>query len=255
MTQTIGILGVGHFGGYLVEGLLRGDNALRVILSPRGAAKAKELSERHGLEIAPNNQAVVDKSDVVLLATRPKDAAATVAALRWREGQRLVIFAAGIRPASLALGPAVGVRAMACAACAHGESTVVIHPEDAVTRDVLKSLGPVLTMPSEAALEAGTVMYGYYAMLFGLMEEGERWAKAQGIPDAAARDIVAWCFRGAGTMRLHDIKESLPDIVASLATPGGLTECGLNSLRSEDGIAAWGRAMDAQLRKVRGQDK
>ncbi|MCX7355885.1 MAG: NAD(P)-binding domain-containing protein [Alphaproteobacteria bacterium] len=254
MTQTIGILGVGHFGGYLVEGLLRAQG-LRVILSPRGAAKAKELSQRHGLEIAPDNQALVDRSDVVFLATRPKDAAATVAALRWREGQRLVIFAAGIRPAVLSIGPAVGVRAMACAACAHGESTVVVHPDDPVARGVLEKLGPVLVMPSEAALEAGTVMYGYYAMLFGLMEEGERWAKAQGIPDQAARDIVAWCFRGAGTMRLHDIKEALPDIVASLATPGGLTECGLNSLRSEDGMAAWARAMDAQLRKVRGQDK
>jgi pyrroline-5-carboxylate reductase len=254
VTQTIGILGVGHFGGYLVEGLMRA-KGLRVILSPRGATKAKELSQRHGLEIAPDNQALVDRSDVVFLATRPKDAAATVAALRWREGQRFVVFAAGVRPAMLSIGPAVGVRAMACAACAHGESTIVVHPGDPIALGVLERLGPVLVMPSEAALEAGTVMYGYYAMLFGLMEEGERWAKAQGIPDQAARDIVAWCFRGAGTMRLHDIKESLPDIVASLATPGGLTERGLNSLRSEDGIAAWGRAMDAQLRKVRGEDK
>ena len=251
MTQTIGILGVGHFGGYLVDGLMRAPDT-RVILSPRGAAKAKELSQHHGLEIAPDNQALVDRSDVVFLATRPKDAAATVAALRWREGQRLVIFAAGVRPTLLSIGPAVGIRAMACAACAHGESTIVVHPDDPVARGVLERLDPVLVMPSEAALEAGTVMYGYYAMLFGLMEEGERWAKAQGIPDAAARDIVAWCFRGAGTMRLHDIKVPLPDIVASLATPGGLTECGLNSLRAEDGIAAWGRAMDAQLRKVRG---
>ena len=254
MTLTVGILGVGHFGGYLVDGLKRGGGDLRVILSPRGAAKAKALAARHDLAIAPDNQTLVDQSDVVLLATRPKDAAATVAALRWREGQRLMIFAAGIRPAVLSIGPAVGVRAMACAACAHGESTVVVHPDDPVARGVLEKLGPVLVMPSEAALEAGTVMYGYYAMLFGLMEEGERWAKAQGIPDAAARDIVAWCFRGAGTMRLHDIKEALPDIVASLATPGGLTERGLNSLLGEDGIAAWGRAMDAQLRKVRGED-
>lgn len=253
MTLTIGILGVGHFGGYLVEGLLRGGNAPRVILSPRGAAKAKELSERHGLEIAPDNQALIDRCDVVFLATRPKDAAPTAASLRWREGQRVVIFAAGVRPAQLSIEPAVGVRAMACAACAHGESTVVMHPEDAVARTALEKLGPVLLMPNEAALEAGTVMYGYYAMLFGLMEEGERWAKAQGIPDAAARDIVAWCFRGAGTMRLHDIAIPLPDIVASLATPGGLTECGLNSVRGEDALAAWGRAMDAQLKKVRGQ--
>lgn len=255
MTLTVGILGVGHFGGYLVEGLKRGGGDLRVVLSPRSAAKAKELAARHGLAIALDNQALVDQSDIVLLATRPKDAAATVAALRWREGQRLVIFAAGIRPSALSIGPATAIRAMACAACAHGESTVVIHPDDAVARGVLERLGPVLVMPNDGALEAGTVMYGYYAMLFGLMEEGERWAKAQGIPDAAARDIVAWCFRGAGTMRLHDIKESLPDIVASLATPGGLTERGLNSLRAEDGIAAWGRAMDAQLRKVRGEDK
>lgn len=255
MTLTVGILGVGHFGGYLVDGLKRGGGDLRVILSPRGTAKAQELAARHGLAVAADNQALVDQSDIVLLATRPKDAATTVASLRWREGQRLVIFAAGIRPADLSIGPATAIRAMACAACAHGESTVVIHPDDPVARGVLERLGPVLAMPNDAALEAGTVMYGYYAMLFALMEEGERWATARGIPDTAARDIVAWCFRGAGTMRLHDIKESLPDIVASLATPGGLTECGLNSLRAEDGIAAWGRAMDAQLRKVRGEDQ
>lgn len=253
MTQTVGILGVGHFGGYLTEGLMRDAERPRVILSPRSAEKAKQLSARYGLEIAADNQALIDRSDVVLLATRPKDAAATVAALRWRAGQRLVVFAAGVRPASLSVGPATAIRAMACAACAHGESTVVIHPDDTVVRDVLAPLGPVLAMPSETALEAGSVMYGYYAMLFGLMEEGERWAKAKGIPDRAAREIVAWCFRGAGTMRLHDIREPLPDIVASLATPGGLTECGLNSLRAEDGMAAWGRALDAQLRRVRGK--
>lgn len=255
MTVTVGILGVGHFGGYLVEGLKRGADAPRVILSPRSADKARVLAERHGLTIAPDNQSLVDQSDIVLLATRPKDAAVTVAALRWREGQRLVIFAAGVRPESLSIGPAVAIRAMACAAAAQGESTVVIHPDDAVSRGALERLGPVLVMPDERALEAGTVMYGYYAMLFALMEEGERWAMSQGIPHEAARDIVAWCFRGAGGMRLRDKHEPLPDIVSSLATPGGLTERGLISLKSEDGLAAWGRAMDAQLRRVRGEDR
>ena len=86
------------------------------------------------------------------------------------------------------------------------------------------------------------------------MAEGERWAMSQGIPDEATRDIVAWCFRGAGGMRLRDKHEALSDIVASLATPGGVTEKGLVSLKSEDALAAWARAMDAQLRRVRGDD-
>ncbi len=251
MSERIGILGVGHFGGYLVEGLSRGARSVPLVLSPRNAGRAAALAARHGCAVAASNQDAVDRADVVLLATRPDDAAAIVASLRWRKDQVLVSFCGGVSRAAFSAAPATVVRAMASAAVAAGESTVVVWPEDARVRSVLERLGPVLAMADEETLESGTVMYGYYAMLFGVMAEGESWAEKHGIAPDAAREIVGLAFRGAGLMRLRDKDLSTEDILRSLATPGGLTERGLAVLEKDGALKSWGRALDAVLRRIK----
>jgi pyrroline-5-carboxylate reductase len=257
VSTTVGILGVGHFAQYLVEGLRRGgDESPRIVLSPRREGVARALAARYPrVEVAADNQAVVDAADVVLLAVRAKDSVPVVNALKWRKGQRLVSMVAGTTIAALAAAsPATIIRGMASAAIARHESTIVIYPDDPRARALLEPLGPVLVMPDEATLAAASVMYGYYAMLFAVMAEGERWVRDHGATQAAARTIVGWAFRGAGNMLLADPSRALPEIVASLATPGGITEKGLESLEAEGALAAWGRALDAALRRTRGEE-
>lgn len=256
MSATIGILGVGHFAQYLVEGLRQGGGTAPVVLSPRREATARTLAARFpNVAVAADNQSVVDAADVVLLTVRAKDAVPVAAALKWRAGQRLITMAAGTTIASLSVtSPATVIRGMASAAIARHQSTIVIYPDDARARTVLEPLGPVLVMRDEAALAAASVMYGYYAMLFAIMAEGERWVMGHGVSAEAARTIVGWAFRGAGNMLLDEPARALPDIVASLATPGGITEKGLESLEAEGALSAWQRALDAALRRTRGEE-
>ena len=110
----IGIIGVGHLAGYLVEGLRRAQDCPEIVLSPRNAEKSGALAGRFGARVAADNAQVVEAADTVVLATRPAQAVQAATRLPWRAGQTLICVAAGIPLGALAAagGPATVVRAM-----------------------------------------------------------------------------------------------------------------------------------------------
>ena len=48
MGQVLGIIGTGHFAGYLVAGLCRAGDGPRIVVSPRNATVAQRLAEAFG---------------------------------------------------------------------------------------------------------------------------------------------------------------------------------------------------------------
>ena len=113
MTTSVGIIGVGHLAGYLVEGLRCGGDGPVITLSPRNAGKSGALAERFGARVAADNVHVVEEADTVILATRPAQAVHAATGLPWRVGQVLICVAAGIPLDALVpvAGPATVVRA------------------------------------------------------------------------------------------------------------------------------------------------
>ena len=68
-----------------------GEQRATFLLSPRNADIAKRLAERFSfVEVAGDNQAVIDGSDIIFLAVRPQVAADVLGALKFRQGQRIV---------------------------------------------------------------------------------------------------------------------------------------------------------------------
>ena len=88
--ETIGVVGVGTISSAAVRGLSEqsGPSAPAFVLSPRNAAKAKALDDAYAnVEVAADNQAVVDGCDCILLAVLPGQAEAVCEPLKFREGQ------------------------------------------------------------------------------------------------------------------------------------------------------------------------
>ncbi|MEN5081799.1 pyrroline-5-carboxylate reductase dimerization domain-containing protein [Bosea sp. TWI1241] len=246
----IGFIGVGHLAEELIAGWLRsGVPAERMILSPRG--HGRDLAERHGITLAADNDAVVAGADIVVLATRPTDAVAAVAGLGWRAGQLLVSACAGVPLDALrsAVAPAAPVRIMPLTAASIGASPTTVYPDLPALRPLLVRLGPVIPLAGEAQFEVATVsaaIYGWAQMLIGL---GRDWSVAQGLSEQAARQLAATTFVAAGRM-VAERPEPVEELLASLVTPGGITERGLSVL-SEDGVPqGWERACDAVLAKL-----
>ena len=253
MTTTVGLLGVGHLAEYLVPGLLRALAPDALLLSPRNREKAAALADIHGIPLAADNADLVERSDVVLLATRPAQAPDAIAGLPWRRGQILVSLCAGVPIAALAAAaPASAARAMPISAARIGQSPTCLYPDSQPAREVLAPLGPVLLLPDEAGFEAATVSAAYYGWVHALIGEIANWTSAAGVPPELARQLIGQTTAAAAGMVAADGERPIEDLVRSLATPGGITELGLKHLDEAGSFDDWRAACDAVLAKLRG---
>jgi pyrroline-5-carboxylate reductase len=251
--ERVGIIGVGHLAGYLVEGLRRASP--EIILSPRNLERSATLAARLGATVAADNQAVADAADLVLLTTRPADAVEAVEGITWRPGQTL-ISTAGALPLDLlrpAAAPATAVRAMPISCAALGQSPTLLWPDNAQARALFALLGQVHVVADESRFVAATAIAAFYGWVYALLDETVAWTVASGVPQQTARSLVLETTRGAVDMALAQPDESLAAILETLATPGGITEHGLGILRNHHALTAWTDALDAVLARMRGE--
>ncbi len=254
--MTVGILGVGRLAEFLVPGLLRDTDAPQMLLSPRNADRSARLAERYGLMVAGDNGELVAFCDLVLLATRPDQAVEAIHGLPWRQDRTLVSLCAGLPLSALAphSGPAALARAMPVSAARIGESPTCLHPDLAPARALLSRLGPVTAVADEPGFEAASALGAYYGWVHALIGEIAGWTAEAGAEPAAARELAARMTRAAAGMVLEQEELSLEEILAELATPGGVTALGLETLGERAALEAWREACAAVLTRFRARD-
>lgn len=251
--MKVGIIGVGHLAGYLVDGMMRCNPAPEIVLSPRGADNAKRLSERYGLTIAESNAAVVEHSDVVLLATRPLDLLDAVSGLPWREGQTAISVAAGVALSGLArsVAPATAVRSLPVTAAEIGESPTCLFPENTVARSLFGQLGSVHVFPDEETFDLGAMQGVVFSVFHAGIQTVAEWFENNGLDADTARSLTAAAFRATGGMVAKHPERRFDDMVSEYATDGSLTLTTLENLRAHGGLSAWPIALDAAYKRCR----
>ncbi|MBW2122428.1 MAG: NAD(P)-binding domain-containing protein, partial [Deltaproteobacteria bacterium] len=90
--MRLGFVGTGSITCALVEGLCTAEKPpARILVSPRNPEKAAGLAARFlQVEVAPDNQAVVDGTDCVFLAVLPQIASGVLREIRFRSDQTVV---------------------------------------------------------------------------------------------------------------------------------------------------------------------
>jgi pyrroline-5-carboxylate reductase len=250
----IGIIGTGHLAANMVEGWMRDpENRPTITLSPRNARISAEIAARHGAQVADDNQAVLDVSDIVVLACRPAQSGAALDGLSWRAGQHLVSVCAGVPIAGLPAPGAAVSRAMPLTASRIGESPTILYPGSDAVRAALAPLGTVIAVADEAAFEIASVDAAVYGWAFALIGAMSDWSAEAGLEPAVARHLTAHVFRAATGMVLKHPGAPLPEMLEELATPGGITELGLAELSDRDALDAWKAAADKVLERLRGR--
>ncbi len=250
--MRLGVIGVGHLATSLLKGLLRAGHAPEGIrLSPRG--HGPELAAEHGFALAADNPALVADCDMVLLAVRPADAVDAVRGLPWRADHILVSACAGVTIARLAegAGPAQIVRIMPITASELGASPTTVFPMRPELRPLLGALGTPIALESEDQFEAATVSAAIYGWAQALIRTGAEWGARNGLDPAVARQLMARTFVASGRMQ-GEQDAPMDEILASLCTPGGITEAGLRSLERAGMPEAWDEACDLVLARLRG---
>ncbi|MFD9902895.1 NAD(P)-binding domain-containing protein [Streptomyces sp. NPDC059063] len=254
--QRIGIIGVGEIGRAIVGGLCDGGSggdggeSPEVFLSPRGARTAAELSERYaGVQVCADNQAVVDRSELLIIAVRRHDRHEALAGLRVTGDKTVVNVMAGVSNDDLRRTLATDaplVRAIPLPTVRERRSVTVTYPSHPVVDALFEHLGGVLPVTDEAAFDVFSALTGTLTTHYAYLATLTSWAAGHGIASDDADRYVRSLFQGVGRS-LSDETRSLQQLAADHETPKGNNERIRTTWFAPENSAALGKALDDLL--------
>jgi pyrroline-5-carboxylate reductase len=221
--NTIGFIGVGELALYTIKGLRAGGYSGRILLSPRNRDKANYLQQSFDCAVQDDNQAVVNNSDYIVIATRPAHCLDTLAALEFNAGQVLISVVAGVEieqlltvvPTNLDI-----VRAMPVSSAEASASPTLIYPDHDFVRQLFDHCGNAIAL-YQALIEA---------------TEGPK------LPPELSAELVMGMARGAAELALANRQQSPGEIAEAIATEGTFSKLGLDLLRSQQAFEPWQEA-------------
>ncbi|MFK0291863.1 NAD(P)-binding domain-containing protein [Streptomyces sp. NPDC090442] len=253
--KRIGIIGVGEIGRAIVMGLrYGGDTSTEVFLSPRGARTGAELVEGFGgVQVCADNQDVVDRSELVIIAVRRQDRQDALAGLRVDSDKIVVNVMAGVANDDLRQTLATDaqlVRAIPLPAIRERRSVTVVYPSHPEVDALFGQLGGALPVADEAAFDVFSALTGTLTTHYTYLATLTSWAADQGIASDDADRYVRSLFQGVGRS-LNDETRSLSQLAADHETPNGNNERIRTTWFSQANSEALKKALDGLLADLR----
>jgi pyrroline-5-carboxylate reductase len=259
--MKVGFVGAGN----MATGLARGWAAASgepgapeaMLFADTDPAKAERLASEVEGTAVEGNRAVAETADLVLLAVKP-NVLEQVAGELAEAGTPVVSILAGtsLAPVQDAIPGVEVTRVMPNlgAQLRQGVFCVVFPDElDAARREELSRLlgllGEVIELEEELIDPATAVMGcspGYLALIAEAMVEA---GVDEGLSEDQARRMIARAMSATGGLLEHHRPADLKQAVAS---PGGMTEAGLEALEERAIRESFKAAVDASLERVRG---
>ncbi|MEO1210974.1 MAG: pyrroline-5-carboxylate reductase [Cyanobacteria bacterium J06638_20] len=241
MATRLGIIGGGVMGEALLSRLIAqgiyGADAIWV--GEPTAARCDLLRQTYGVTAIADNQAVLDASDVVLLAVKPQIFPAVAAALSPQNPQQLVMsIMAGVplqtleahfdgQPMIRAMPNTPATVGAGMTAIAPGAHAMAEHLD--VAQQLFAAVGDVVQVP-ESMMDAVTGVSGsgpaFVALVVEALADG---GVAAGLPRAIAQRLAVQTVRG--TAELIQATDLHPAVLKDRVTsPGGTTIAGVAAL-------------------------
>ncbi|MDD5034199.1 MAG: pyrroline-5-carboxylate reductase [Methylococcaceae bacterium] len=236
--QKLGFIGAGNMASSLIAGLLAdGYNPEKIWVSDPELEKLDSLASRFGIHTSTNNHAIVENSQILVLAVKPqvmqevsKDIAPTVSRCK----PLIISLAAGISEAAIDRWLGGGndvVRCMPNTPALVKTGATALHGNDNISAEqrsqaeaILRSVGLAVWVEREELLDAITALSGSGpAYFFLFMEAMEEAAMKLGLPSQTARLLTQQTALGAARLAIES-EESPAELRKRVTSPGGTTE-------------------------------
>lgn len=254
--MRLGFVGTGAITSAIVTGLnVDGQCGDTILVSPRNAETAAALAQKYrNVTVAASNQAVLDGSDVVMLAIRPQVADEILSELKFRTDHRVISLMA-ITPlnkvAELVAPAATITRAVPIPIVADRRGPTPIFPPDPVAAEIFNRLGTAIEATSAEQFSAYSSATATMAPYFTFAEEIASWLTRHSVPAADARRFVATAFQGLGNIAVATPEHSLAALAGEFATRGGINEQVVAHLKERGAFDALSEALDGVLQRMK----
>src|SRR3954471_13347075 len=258
--MRVGFVGSGNMAGGLARGwaAARGERGApeSMLFSDADPERARALAEEVGGEAVEGNVVVADGSDLVVLAVKP-NVLDEVAPDLVQAGTPVLSILAGTSLETLhdALPGTDVVRVMPNLGAQVRQGVLcVVFPDRADDQerrritDLLGLVGEVIEL-DESLIDAATAIMGCSPGYLALMAEVlvEAGVKEGLTEDQALRMVSRSMTATGGLLELHDPGA----LKRAVASPGGMTEAGLDALEERKIHETLNAAVDASLERVR----
>jgi pyrroline-5-carboxylate reductase len=257
----IGIIGVGRMGSALVRGFLNAKmERENLIASDHDKEKLKFLCGDAGIKRASDNRELVERSDIVIIAVKPKDVQKVLDEISDIVDEKLVVSSvAGVPIAELErkLKKAKVVRIMPNIPCSVGEGAIAFSPGSRarggnlrLVEELLGKLGTTVKLP-ERMLDAVTGLSGSGPAFYGLVVKAMVEAGVEeGLPENVALKLAAQTAKGVGKLLL-EMGIDPEELIGMVRSPGGTTEAGLEKLEEMAAPKAFKEAVRAAVKRAK----
>lgn len=255
-SKRLGFIGTGTITAAIVRGLCDApDCDFAITLSPRNDVLANRLAQRYAnVTVGSDNQDVVHRSDMLILAVRPDVAEAVVRALNIPPGRLLVSLVATIDLDRMRtwVGEDVRlVRALPLPFVADGKGVTMITPPDEGIMALFSACGKAVGCNSLAEFELLTTASAFMGTYFGLLERLVSWLESEGLDGATADDYLRSLMISLAEKSSASTASSFEELRTEFSTKGGLNEQIFRDFEGKGGTDALLAAMSAALARVR----
>ena len=255
LPATLGFLGAGHFTSYVVAGLRNAGDERPIVLSPRNHEVSASLAQAHGCSVASSNQAVIDRSDVVMLAVRPHHSATLLEELTFRPDQLVLSGMADVTIETMRGQGRLPDRVVRCLpnpSSEFGAGAIPVYPVNSVAERLLAPLGVPIGFDDESLYDESIALMCVSTWMYALIEETLGWAANNGFPEELARALVINNIRGPITLAERNPGLRTGEIVERASLEGTYALRTMRAIRGAGGFDSWRAGLDAALNKARG---
>lgn len=245
---NIGFIGSGKMASAIIKGILKSgfasaQNLLATQSNPDGL---KEKSKTLGIEAICDNKVLVQKSDIIFLATKPNQVINILSEISpdINSDKLIVSIAAGITTEKLAthLPPKTRIiRVMPNTPALVGEGMSGIYGGEFATKEdveyvkqMFSTIGKCIVVENETQMDVVTAISGsgpafFYKVINDIARAGEKL----GLNYEKALLLSIQTAIGSAKMALnHDI--SMEQLISNVATKGGCTRVGIDVMENID---------------------
>jgi pyrroline-5-carboxylate reductase len=191
-----------------------------------------------------------------VLAVTPQVAEQALGALRFRPDHRVVSLVATFSLARLRplVEPAEAiVRMVPLPAVAERMGAVLLHPPSADIAALLKGLGLLVELETEADMDAFLAVTALMGGYFGLLDEVSRWLSRHVSDDAEAQPFVGAVFHALGSSAEKHAAVGFDRLAVDHSTPQGLNEQAWRELKAAGWTGLVSETLDLIHARIEGR--
>ena len=254
--MKVGFIGIGKIASAVVEGLCTSKaNALEIFLSPRNATASAYLAGKYpAVRRMENNQEVLDKSDIVIIAVRPADAIDILKTLSFQTRHTVISLIPLLKydGLSAAVQPAASIRrAIPLPAVMEHNCPIPLFRAPEAVVDLFSLIGQPLPVADEQQLHAIWTLTGLITPFYDLLGGLSAWTISHGVDERVANTYIADLFQSLSYLAQQAKHIDFAELAGHAATPNGMNEQAGKEIREKGAHDAWREAAHRLLERFK----